>query len=167
MKRQKEMETFCRASTSPSTSSEADQTPECAPAVQKRIRSAKTHKHRQLQKLEQKIKEMKRMEAKYRKRCQRLNLRLTSDKKNISHKAKSHIKKTLLFYNTLIHHMQKKIKRNMHSEGLSQPGYSGNTNLFLWSEKQLESPTKSSTRLQTTHIHGSPFRKLVINRLWT
>lgn len=120
--REREMETFCRAATPPSTSSEADLTPEHRSAEHKRMRSAKMHKYRKLQKLEQKMKEMKQTEAKYRKRCQRLRLRFTSDRSNCSpsaktqmevrkHQVPTHIKKTLLFHNTLhnTHYMQKKI----------------------------------------------------------
>lgn len=152
VKRQSEMETFCRASTPPSTSSEADETPEHRPADKKRMRRAKMRNYRKLQKLKQKVKDAQRREAKYKKRCQRLRLRLTSDKSNCSPRTKTQkdvgCTEFLLiserpFFFTI--HLWTKcrtntslsvIKRNMHSEELSQPGCSENTNLFLCSEKQ-------------------------------
>lgn len=52
VKTQREIETFCRASTPPSTSSESDQIPENRHLDQKRTRSARTCNYRKILKLE-------------------------------------------------------------------------------------------------------------------
>ena len=70
---------------------------------------------------------MQRREAKYKKRCQRLRLKLTSDGSNCSprtktwnnvqkHRVPANIRKTLLFHNTLLHQIKKKYKSLSYKE---------------------------------------------------
>lgn len=99
-------------------SDEGDQTSGCRSSALKRVKSAGTHNYRKIQKLELKLKEMKKKEE-YRKECQRMKLspdllkcspRTKSQRELMKHKVPDHIEKTLVFQNTVVQYVQEKYK---------------------------------------------------------